>query len=533
MKKLIFPLLLLALSFFCSAQQQQYCRVKIYTGPGGLQTLIHKGVAIDHGYNDNNKTFITEISLKESAILKSSGLKYDVLINDMAAYYVAGNAKAVFDDGSQVVQVDCGTYPKPKNFSSGSMGGYYTYSELLAILDSMTKKFPKLISAKKIVSANYTTTEGRPLYYVKISDNPAKTENEPKILYTALHHAREPESMAQLIYFMWYLLENYKKDTTVRNIVDSTEMYFIPCVNPDGYVYNETTNPNGGGYWRKNRRNNNDGSYGVDLNRNYGYEWGYDDMGSSPYTSSDTYRGPSAFSEPETKMIKEFCDNIKFTYALNNHSYGNYLIYPYGYGTKTYTPDSILYKQQANRLVQCNEFTKGTTIQTVGYTANGGSDDWMYGEQTEKSKIIAYTAETGTAYDGFWPKKSKIIPLAAANLDMNLNLALLTKQSVYARSKIASSTNAMQPTIAAGTLYNSPNPCNNFTRVYFNLPQQLQMANAMLIISNAGGQPVLSQKVAGESNAFVNTTAFTAGIYYYFIKAGSYQSETKKLIVVK
>ena len=58
------------------------------------------------------------------------------------------------------------------------------------------------------------------------------------------------------------------------------------------------------------------------------------------------------------KMIKEFCDNIKFTYALNNHSYGNYLIYPYGYGTKTYTPDSILYKQQANRLVQCNEFTK-------------------------------------------------------------------------------------------------------------------------------------------------------------------------------
>ena len=93
MKKLIFPLLLLALFLFCSAQQQQYCRVKIYTGPGGLQTLIHKGVAIDHGYNDNNKTFITEISLKESAILKSSGLKYDVLINDMAAYYVAGNAK--------------------------------------------------------------------------------------------------------------------------------------------------------------------------------------------------------------------------------------------------------------------------------------------------------------------------------------------------------------------------------------------------------------------------------------------------------
>lgn len=532
MKKLLLPLSLLVISTVCFAQQQQYYRVKIYTGQSGLQTLISKGVSIDHGYNDHAKTFTTEVSASELAIIKSTGLKYDILISDMSAYYVNRNAGEVFDAGNESLATECGTYPKPKNFSSGSMGGYYTYSELLAVLDSMTKKFPKLISAKKIVSANYTTTEGRPLYYIKISDNPAKAENEPKILYTALHHAREPESMAQLVYFMWYLLENYKKDSTVRNIVDSTEMYFIPCVNPDGYIYNETTNPNGGGYWRKNRRNNNDGSYGVDLNRNYGYEWGYDDMGSSPYTSNDTYRGPSAFSEPETKMIKEFCDRIKFTYALNNHSYGNYFIYPYGYGTKTYTPDSILYKQQANRLVQCNEFTKGTTIQTVGYTANGGSDDWMYGEQTEKPKIISYTAETGTAYDGFWPKKSKIIPLAAANLDMNLNLALLTKQSVYVQANIAS-TDAIHAAITTGNLYNSPNPCSNFTTVYFSLPQQLITANATLVVSNAAGQPMLSQKIAGESSVFINTSSFAAGVYYYFIKAGAYQSKTKKLVVVK
>ena len=109
--------------------------------------------------------------------------------------------------------------------------------------------------------------------------------------------------MVQLIYFYVVPGRITKKDTTkLRNIVDSTEMYFIPCVNPDGYVYNETTNPNGGGYWRKNRRNNNDGSYGVDLNRNYGYEWATTIWALRHIRYFERYLSwPSAFSGPETK----------------------------------------------------------------------------------------------------------------------------------------------------------------------------------------------------------------------------------------
>jgi murein tripeptide amidase MpaA len=97
------------------------------------------------------------------------------------------------------------------------------------------------------------------------------------------------------MYYMWYLLENYGTDPEATYLVDNREMYFVPCFNPDGYEYNRQTDPNGGGMWRKNRRNNG-GSYGVDLNRNFGYMWGYDDLGSSPIPSSETYRGPSAFS---------------------------------------------------------------------------------------------------------------------------------------------------------------------------------------------------------------------------------------------
>src|SRR5690606_9629981 len=100
-------------------------------------------------------------------------------------------------------------------------------------------------------------------------------EAEEEVLYSALHHAREPASLSQLIYFMWYMLENYGTDEEVTYLIDNTEMYFIPMLNPDGYRYNELTDPNGGGMHRKNRNlvSGGSGNAGVDLNRNYSYHW--------------------------------------------------------------------------------------------------------------------------------------------------------------------------------------------------------------------------------------------------------------------
>ena len=246
-------LILFFAAFAVNAQQQKYYRVQIFTNDRGLQQLAAAGVTIDHGEYVKDVSFSSDFSEKELALIKRSGHKYTVLIEDMAAYYVARNAGEKFETAAASFTTACGTYPVPKNITAGSMGGFYTYTELLAVLDSMASKFPKLITAKPLVSSTLTTAEGRPLYYVKISDKPNKNENEPKVLYTALHHAREPESITQLIYYMWFLLENYRKDAFVKSLVDSTEMYFIPCVNPDGYIYNQATNPNGGGYWRKNR----------------------------------------------------------------------------------------------------------------------------------------------------------------------------------------------------------------------------------------------------------------------------------------
>jgi len=228
---------------------------------------------------------------------------------------------------------------------------------------------------------------------------------------------------------MWYLLENYSTNPDGKFLVDNTEMFFVPCVNPDGYEYNRTTNPGGGGMWRKNRRNNGS-TYGVDLNRNYGYNWGYDNTGSSPTSSSDTYRGTAAFSEPETQAMRNFCNARQFKTALNAHTYSNLLIYPWGYLPSLYTPDSATFVNWSILMCETSRFLYGTGDQTVQYVVNGDSDDWMYGEQLSKPKILAMTPEAGSSSDGFWPASSRIIDICKTTFNQNLNLAKLVTNFV-------------------------------------------------------------------------------------------------------
>lgn len=428
MRKLLF-LFFFFLSTLFLAQVEMYHRVKIRTGTDGLLKLAQSGVTVDHGEIKKSDWYISEFSDTELGLIKSSGLPYEVLITDMTQYYAERNTNAQKTTQATGICNGCGTYSTPSNFTLGTMAGFYTYNEMLKALDSMAAKFPNLITVRQQIDTG-RTYENRPLYFVKISDNPAVAETEPQILYTSLHHAREPESLTQLIFYMWYLLENYGSDPEIAYLVNNLEMYFVPCVNPDGYIYNQSTNPGGGGMWRKNRVNNGDGTFGVDLNRNYGYNWGFDNFGSSPNTNSDTYRGPSAFSERETQMIMRFCNTHTFLLALNNHTYGNVLVQPYGYSATAYTPDSLTFTDYGMRLTYCDGFTYGSAMQTVGYTANGVSDDWMYGEQTSKAKILSMTPEAGTTDDGFWPVQSNITPIARNTMSQNITLAKLA--SIYA-----------------------------------------------------------------------------------------------------
>ena len=418
--------------------QMLYQRVKIFASP---YAPVVRDLSIDNILPDKDG-FTVEIPEKEVQILKKHQIPHQVLVEDLVTFYQNQIHAEIHHKTMAVGCKEAPYFNDPVNFRLGSMGGFYTYEEALAILDSMHAKFPQWISAKAPISAELTY-QNRPIYYVRISDNPDIDENEPEMLYTALHHSREPASLTQLIYFMWYLLEN-SQNPDIQYLLENTELYFVPIVNPDGYVYNQNTNPTGGGMWRKNRRPMLNNTYGVDLNRNYGYNWGYDNIGSSPDSTTDTYRGPAPFSEPETRAIRDLCLNHQFKIALNYHTYGNLLVYPWGYLPQFFTPDSALFVDYAKYLTQYNAYLYGTGDETVGYVTNGDSDDWMYGEQTIKNKIISMTPEVGGPNDGFWPAQARILPLARENLFPNLTAAKFLLKFAYAKNispKFAYSTN--------------------------------------------------------------------------------------------
>ncbi len=421
-------LLLCFLFAVISLQAQQYSRVKIQLeGDKTLERLAELGLDVDHGQWQPGKYFIGEFSSEELAQIRDAGFSTDVMIADLQAHRQLLELGLVPTEERALppcLPASVKQFSTPANYVAGTMGGYFTYQEMLQMVDQMAAMYPNLIKAREPITNAYTTHENRPIYWLKISDNPNVDEAEPEVLYDAVHHAREPNSMSQLLFYMWYLLENYDTDPEIKYLVDNTEMYFVPCVNPDGYIYNENTNPNGGGNWRKNRRDNGDGTFGVDLNRNYGYQWGFDNTGSSPNTNSATYRGTAPFSEPETQMMRDFCVAHNFKIALNYHTYGNLLIYPWGWIDGA-SVDHATFATFGPYMTGENDFLTGFATQTVGYTVNGVSDDWMYGEQDTKEKIYSMTPEVGPSSWGFWPPSTAIDDLNKTAMTMNLATAHL------------------------------------------------------------------------------------------------------------
>ncbi len=302
-----------------------------------------------------------------------------------------------------------------------NLGLYHTYDETEAALGVLVASYPALADTIRIGQAHAPTL--RNVTVIKISDNVMTDENEPEVLYIGNHHARELMSVEMPLMFAQYLLQNYGTDATVTNYVDTREIYLIPILNPDGLAYVQA---NHGGssstWWRKNRRNNGDGTFGVDLNRNYSYEWGYDNVGSSPNTSSLTYRGPFAFSEPETQALRDFCAAREFTCWLSYHSYGELLLYPWGF-ISDFTPDQKVFAALGAALAAGTGYVVGNPALGTIYITNGDSDDWAYGEIAAKNRIFGFTPEVNSsAQGGFAPAESYIQPTFDLLLDMNLTL---------------------------------------------------------------------------------------------------------------
>ena len=431
---LFFYALLPLISF--SQKNEKFHKVKInYNSTFDLVKLANQGVGIDHGLHKKNHFFISDFSESEIEKIKSLEIDYEILINDVTKFYNQRNDLKNNFNQNEFCEEGENSYVTPENYDfkqSDEFGGFYTYDEMLNELDDMHSQFPDIVSVRsEIKDETYSgsphiheTYEGRFLQWIKISDNPNISENEPQILYTALHHAREPASLQQLIYFMWYMLENYNSNESIKQIIDNSELFFIPCVNPDGYIYNETSEPSGGGMWRKNRRD----SHGVDNNRNYSFidENGnevWNTSGTSNNPNNNTYAGDGPFSESENRAVRYFVESNNFKIALNNHTYGNLLLYPYGYDYNEPTEDNDIYEFISEALV--NENNYDNIISADLYPAAGDSDDFMYGMLTTENnqtreKIFAMTPEIGSS---FWPQTSTIEDICKGMLYLNLTAA--------------------------------------------------------------------------------------------------------------
>ncbi|MFF0027826.1 M14 family zinc carboxypeptidase [Streptomyces avermitilis] len=248
----------------------------------------------------------------------------------------------------------------------------------------------------KVVSIG-KTLNGQDILALKLTKGAKKTKDgaKPSALYMSNQHAREwitPEMTRRL---MHYYLDNYSKDKRIKKVVDSTELWFVLSANPDGYDY--TFQNSDTRLWRKNLRDvNGDGAIstgdGVDLNRNFAYKWGYDDEGSSPNPTSQTYRGASPGSEPETKALDAFEKRIGFTYGVNYHSAAELLLYGVGWQVATPSPDDIAYKSLAG--TPDNSAIPGYRPQVSSelYTTNGEAD----GHASNVNGMAMFTPEMST-----------------------------------------------------------------------------------------------------------------------------------------
>lgn len=427
--------LVLVAIFFLQSLDAQYTISRVTFPIDENQTADDLGAAgldLTHGHGKQGSFFTTEVIDFELERLEDLGIRFTVDIHDLSAHRKASPT----DPRNNLLE--CQNDPNdaiaPKNFELGSIGGFFSLPEILDHLDAMAYTYPDLISVRKPIG-NFKTWDNNNIFWIRISDRPEVDENEPEILYTGLIHAREFISVSQMIFYMWYLLENYETNPMVKQIVDHTELYFIPVINPDGLNYNvsgyDKDDDEFNHFHRKNKRDNDgDGTFdpkndGVDLNRNFAEHWAYDNIGSSSYEGATNYRGPSPFSEPETKAIQFFCNSHQFQFALNHHSYGNLLIYPWGFNNE-HTVDSIAFINYAQLLTGLNRFVYGLGMETVGYATNGDSDDWMYGEHG----TFAMTPEVGGSDDDFYPRRERIIPLCKSTLEMNLLAARLVNSLV-------------------------------------------------------------------------------------------------------
>ncbi len=298
--------------------------------------------------------------------------------------------------------------------ADGDMGAYHTYDEMLDVLDEAVLDHSDILRVYDLGPTWETVNMGadRSIWAVKITDQPDIEEtDEPAVLFIGNTHAREVLTVEIPLELIHDLTDAYGTDPQITEWVDTREIWVVPMLNPDGHHTVAENNA----MWRKNRNRNGatfSWRWGVDLNRNWTYEWGYDEIGSSSWKFMETYRGTAPLSEPETLAMVPLVEENDFALCISYHSYGDLFLYTWSY-TRADTPDHSLFYALGDEATRFNGYLAGNPKSGAIYTANGEWDDFMYGERRGgKAKTFSFTAEVGSS---FWPNESQIPTLVDEN----------------------------------------------------------------------------------------------------------------------
>lgn len=303
---------------------------------------------------------------------------------------------------------------------------FHNYAETVAMLRSLNSKhadITKLVSIGK-------SLEGRDIwaFHINTSEDAIQSgrSTKPGAIFMGNHHAREHLSNEIPLLFIDHLLAN-RTDARIGKLLDERDIWIIPIVNPDGVEWDIST----GRYkmWRKNRHRNADGSFGVDLNRNYGFMWGTG--GSDKDPTSDVYMGEQPFSEPETQVIRDFVEaHLNAKVLLTVHTFSELILYPWGHKHESISKgrDLAVFEKMAKTMAQWNRYTPEQSSDL--YIASGDTTDWAYGAHG----IFAFTFELSPKSQwegGFYPGAGVIDRVFNDNLQPMLYL-LETAADPYA-----------------------------------------------------------------------------------------------------
>ena len=379
-------------------------------------------IRIQNPTKENHKEFLTK-NYDIAAYKPKLALDLVVTYNEYENLLSQGYSVSVIQTEKQL---------KENLIVGKDLAGYRNYNDVLTELQQIEANntgICKLYDIGDSRGKEYSTggnsnydNYNHEIWAMKVSDNVTLEEDEPYVYYMGEHHAREPISLEVAMYILNHIISNYGTDPTITDQVNNTQIWFMPLVNPDGH---KIVTDEDDLWWRKDIRDNNENGQldfgyspdGVDPNRNYGWHWGGSGSSGDPY--SETYRGPSAFSEPEIQAMKNMIDSYHFVTGITYHSYSELVLFPYGYANGVTAPDHDALEELAINMAVTipaaggGNYTPQESWQL--YPASGTTDDYSYGEHG----IFSFTIELGTV---FIPPASQIDQICQDNLQAALIL---------------------------------------------------------------------------------------------------------------